>query len=121
MDTQTVEAINKIDTKQKLGIPLTPKEVALFELYGIPLTPSAQVEDKAAELDETEKKTVFVREYLSPLLRAADLNIDNAKYRIHPDSHEEIITVTYNNGFAKDICVTADSLRAIITDVMAQV
>lgn len=121
MDTHTVEQINQIETKRKLGIPLTQREVALFELYGIPLAPSSQVEDKTVELDETAKKTEFVREYLSPLLRAADLNIDNAKYRIHPDSHEEIITVTYNNGFAKDICVTADSLRAIITDVMAQV
>ncbi len=72
-------------------------------------------------IDETEQKTEFVKNYLSPLLRAAGVRVDNAKYRKHPESHEKIVTVTYESGFARDVCVTADSLRAIIADVLAVV
>lgn len=71
--------------------------------------------------DEIETKTEFVKKHLSPLLQAADLRIHNAKYRVHPESHEEIVSVVYESGFVRDVCVTADSLRAIVDDVMAAV
>ncbi len=122
MDTKTVKQINQIDAKRQLGLPLTAEEEALFELYGIPLTQPKQEEGNPdIEPSEETQKTAFVHSYLSPLLQAAGLNVKSAEYRRNLITCEEIVTVTYNNDYTKDVCVTADSLRAIITDVMAQV
>ena len=121
MDTKTVKQINQIDAKRQLGLPLTAEEEALFELYGIPRIMQVQPASNSDRLDEVKRKAVFVEYYLSPLLRAADLSITDAKYNFYPETNEEIVTVTYKNNFTRNVYVTADSFRAIITDVMAQV
>ena len=127
MNNQTTEQLKRIAAKQTLGLPLTSREVALWTLYGTfetvakPLVDLAEFESDDVKPSETTQKTAFVHNYLSPLLRAARLNIENAKYTACPKTREETITVTYTNGFTRDICVTADSLRAIITDVMSKV
>ena len=123
MNNQTTEQLKRIETKRTLGLPLTPSENAFYTLYGnfeaiaAPLVDIMEAETDS-EPSETTKKTGFVHNYLSPLLQAAGLNISNTKYRKHPDSNEEIVTVTYESGFARDICVTADSYIAIVADVL---
>lgn len=126
MNNQTTEQLKRIEAKRSLGLPLTPPENAFYTLYGNFETVAAplvdiienQKENTDSEPTEATKKTGFVCNYLSPLLRAAGLNISNAKYRKHPDSNEEIVTVTYESGFTRDICVTADSYIAIVADVL---
>lgn len=95
MDTKTVKQINQIDAKRQLCLPLTAEEEALFELYGIPRIMQVQPASTRDRLDEVKKKAVFVEYYLSPLLRAADLSITDAKYNFYPETNEEIVTVTY--------------------------
>lgn len=93
MDTKTVKQINQIDAKRQLCLPLTAEEEALFELYGIPRIMQVQPASTRDRLDEVKKKAVFVEYYLSPLLRAADLSITDAKYNFYPETNEEIVTV----------------------------
>lgn len=112
---QTDKELKRIEAKQTLGFPLTAHETASLTLYGI--VGRGQTADNDA-VKESARKAKFVAEYLSPLLRAAGLNINNAEYRKYPDSNEEIVTVKYESGFARDICVTADSFVAIVADVL---
>lgn len=126
MNNQTTEQLKRIETKRSLGLPLTPSENAFYTLYGnfeavaAPLVDLMENEKESpdSEPSEATQKTGFVCNYLSPLLRATGLRIDNAKYHIHPTSHEETITITYLSGFTRDVCVTADSLFAIVRDVL---
>lgn len=124
MNNQTTEQLKRIEAKRTLGLPLTPHENAFYTLYGnfetlaAPLVDLIEATNPDIEPSEATKKTAFVHDYLSPLLQAAGLNILNAKYRKHPDSNEEIVTVTYESGFARDICVTADSYITIVADVL---
>lgn len=64
----------------------------------------------------TEKKN-FVSYYLSPMLRKADNKIYSAEYNTD-DNDNEFITVTYINGCKRTVCVTGDSLIALIADVL---
>ena len=65
---------------------------------------------------KTEKKN-FVSYYLSPMLRMADNKIYSAEYDTD-DSGNEFVTVTYINGYKKIVCVTGDSLIALMGDVI---
>ena len=65
---------------------------------------------------KTEKKN-FVSYYLSPMLRKADNKIYSAEYDTD-DSGNEFVTVTYINGYKKTVCVTGDSLIALMDDVI---
>lgn len=65
---------------------------------------------------KTEKKN-FVSYYLSPMLRKADNKIYSAEYDID-NSGNEFVTVTYINGYKKTVCVTGDSLIALMDDVI---
>lgn len=104
MNNQTTEQLKRIDAKRTLGLPLTPSENAFYTLYGnfetiaAPLVDIIKADPTDIEPSEATQKTAFVHGYLSPLLRAAGLNINNAKYRKHTDSNEEIVTVTYEAG-----------------------
>lgn len=124
MNNQTTEQLKRIDAKRTLGLPLTPSENAFYTLYGnfetiaAPLVDVIKADPADIEPSEATQKTAFVHGYLSPLLRALGLRIDNAKYRMHPVSREEIITITYLSGYTRDVCVTADSFLAIVQDVL---
>lgn len=67
-------------------------------------------------MNEKQRKAKFVAEKLTPLLRAMQCEISNAEYTVL-DNGEEYVIITYTNGFTKRICVSADSLRAIVIDV----
>lgn len=67
-------------------------------------------------------KTGFVREYLYPLLHEIDSNIVSAEYVKATPSNEEYVNVYYattNMQYMRiQICVTANSKQAIVTDVI---
>ena len=65
---------------------------------------------------KTEKKN-FVNYYLSPMLRKADNKIYSAEYDTDSNGNE-FVTITYINGCKKIVCITGDSLTALVADVM---
>lgn len=65
---------------------------------------------------KTEKKN-FTSYYLSPMLRKADNKIYSAEYDTDSNGNE-FVTVTYINGYKKTVCVTGDSLIALMDDVI---
>lgn len=62
-------------------------------------------------------KAEFVHKYLQPLLRQIGYNIKFATY-FRYDNKEEFVKINYENGYTKLINVTADSLKAIVYDVL---
>ena len=62
-------------------------------------------------------KAHYVSAYLSPLLYAADHSIVCAGYKIDSNG-TETVTITYNNGHNVTVNVTANSLLAIVKDVI---
>ncbi len=69
-------------------------------------------------IDECLPKAEFVEKYLSPMLANAKMRIAKAKYQYDINTHAEYVYITYNSGFVRRVCVTADSLQALILDVM---
>lgn len=112
---QTDTILKKIEAKQTLGLPLTARESTLLTLYG---TPAHERKTENVAIEEGERKARFVAEYLSPLLRAADIRVANAKYWRDPETGEEIVTITHNSGYTRERCVTADSLIALTRDTI---
>lgn len=69
-------------------------------------------------MNEYARKGAFVEKYLSPMLAAADMQIERASYRCHIATGEEYVDIIYIGGHKRRVCVTADSLQALILDVM---
>lgn len=69
-------------------------------------------------MNEYARKGAFVEKYLSPMLAAADMQIERASYRCHIATGEEYVDIIYIGGQKRRVCVTADSLQALILDVM---
>lgn len=103
--TKTQENVKKALAKQTLGLPLTPHEHALVTLYG------------QSPVQQKENKPEFVEKYLKPLVVALGVGVVNVVYR-KTSEHDEIVTLIYENGYTTDVNVTADSLSAIVRDVM---
>lgn len=85
--------------------------------------------DRKTDADkESAQKAAFVEQYLSPLLRAAKVGVASAKYEKDIATGEETVVVIYKDGAlvksnyqpVKKICVTADSLIALTTDVLSK-
>lgn len=112
---QTDKELKRIEAKQTLGLPLTAHETALLTLYGT--TERERAAGNIAD-EESARKAKFVAEYLSPLLRAADIRVANAKYWRDPDTGEEVVIITHNSGYTRERCVTADSLIALTRDTI---
>lgn len=75
--------------------------------------------------EEATKKTDFVRDHLSPLLRAANIGVASANYEKDIATGEETVVVTYQTsggGYqaVKKVCVTADSFITLTTDVISK-
>ena len=106
MNTQTIkqEDLRRAMAKQTLGL-LTGRENSLITLFG------------QSSTYERENKPVFVEKYLKPLVVALQIGIANVVYR-KSDKYDEIVTLIYENGYTTDVSVTADSLSAIVRDVM---
>ncbi|MBQ6728440.1 MAG: hypothetical protein IJQ87_05810 [Clostridia bacterium] len=65
-----------------------------------------------------ENKKEFTDSYLKPLLCNARLGVIDAVYK--RSIRREIVVVTFDGGYKKNIDVTADSLAALATDVIKQ-
>lgn len=67
-----------------------------------------------------ENKNKFVSQYLKPLMLALRIDVKDVYYERHPhDGYigDEYVFVVFPNGYTKKICVTADSLIALVRDV----
>lgn len=104
MNTQTIKQ-EDLRRAMALGLPLTERENSLITLFG------------QSSTYERENKPVFVEKYLKPLVVALQIGIANVVYR-KSDKYDEIVTLIYENGYTTDVNVTADSLSAIVRDVM---
>lgn len=88
---------------------------------------TARVTDNQTDADkESAKKAAFVEQYLQPLLCTANVGVASAKYHKNKETGEETVVVAYKAHIlanpdlqpVKIICVTADSLIAMTTDVI---
>ena len=64
------------------------------------------------------EKRAFVLNELATLIMSIDSNITDVGFR-YKDG-DEYVLVLYKNGFERKICVTADSKRAIVSDVIRE-
>lgn len=68
-----------------------------------------------------ENKTKFVSQYLKPLMLALRIDVKDVYYERRPhDGYigDEYVVIVFPNGYTKQICVTADSLIALVRDVL---
>ena len=131
MSNQTIDTLKKIDAKRTLGLPLTASETAMLTFYGknaetdaVPVKIGVDMaggSDRTAYANEWASKAEFVRLYLAPMLRAAGVDVADVVYQINQRTREETVTLTYMWGASRDVCVTADSLFALTTDVISKI
>lgn len=50
----------------------------------------------------------------------AGVDVADVVYQIDKRTREETVTLTYTCGATRDVCVTADSLIALTTDVISK-
>ena len=69
-------------------------------------------------MNERTMKAEFVREYGELLKKYTGdrTHIESLEYSEN-EYHDEIVTVTFRNGYQKQINVTADSIMAITYDI----
>lgn len=103
--TKTQENVKKALAKQTLGLPLTPHEHALVTLYG------------QSPAQQKENKPEFVEKYLKPLVVALGVGVVNVVYR-KTSEYNESVTLFYESGYTVVKDVTADSLLALVRDVI---
>lgn len=63
-----------------------------------------------------QEKCAWVNGYLSATLREAGLDVWRLRYRV--SGAEEFVDVLFNNHYMKQVCVTGDSMKAIMADVL---
>lgn len=66
-----------------------------------------------------ENKKEFVENYLQPMIKEADSTVNSVTYR--KSAFDEIVDVEYIGGLSFCVCVTADSKRAIVKDVLRKI
>ena len=71
-------------------------------------------------MKEYQEKYMFVVEELKKACKVINPKIRNVHYTKHENGEEEVV-VTFENGYKKKICVTADSLKAIALDVIREI
>ncbi len=69
---------------------------------------------------EQEKKESFVRNELNALAVKINKDITDISYSV-TDADEEIVQVTWLNGYKRKICVTGDSFKGIVWDVLRRI
>lgn len=70
-----------------------------------------------------ENKKEFVSQYFKPLMLALRINVKDVYYERRPhDGYigDEYVVVVFSNGYTKQICVTADSLIALVRDALKE-
>lgn len=66
---------------------------------------------------ETAEKMQFVEELENTVILASKLTVKNLEYR--RQGSYETVTINFENGYAKHVNVSCDSLTAIALDVLA--
>lgn len=70
-------------------------------------------------MNEYQKKQEFVEKYLEPLIKAADCSVESVVYT---SDNGEYVTIRYRQSqYEIRVCVGADSLPALIRDVMKKI
>lgn len=116
---QTKQDLKRIEEKQTLGLPLSERETALLTLYGELAESTTDAATPApVQSDEYDRKAAFVEKHLAPMLAAAEMQVKHAEYRHHIATNEEYVDIVYISGYKCRVCVTADSLGALVADVM---
>lgn len=67
-------------------------------------------------VNERAEKRVFTKLYIEPLYKRLNSEITKVEYVVATPSNEEYIIIWYESGFRRQICVTANSLKAMIID-----
>ena len=70
--------------------------------------------------DEQLKKDSFVRNELRALAVKLDRDIADISYSV-TDVGEEIVEIKWVNGYKRKICVTGDSFKGIVWDVLRHI
>lgn len=63
-----------------------------------------------------QKKADFISEEYTALAKVINSSIVEMLYVHDSISNEEWLIITYESGYKKKICITCDSLRAIVFD-----
>ena len=71
-------------------------------------------------MKEYQEKYMFTVGELKKLCKVINPKIVNVYYTKHENNEEEI-TISFENGYKKKVCVTADSLKAMVVDVMKEI
>lgn len=68
-------------------------------------------------ITEAYSKRQWVNTYVDAMFKTSErMDIDSIRYRI--DGAEEYVIVTFKNGYTKRVCVTGDSDKAILMDIL---
>ena len=70
--------------------------------------------------EEQRKKEKFVERHLSPMLCDVGCSISGAEYYID-EYNSEIVELHYIGGSSTKVCVSCDSLPALVRDVFRRV
>lgn len=62
-------------------------------------------------------KKTFVDNYLKPLVLGMRIGVKDVQY-FHHENGEEVVVITYVDGYKTERCVTADSLLALSRDTL---
>lgn len=69
-------------------------------------------------LKEMQEKANFIdTEYLA-LAKKINKNIIGMTYVYDSNTYEEILVIEYKGGYTKKLCITCDSLKAIVWDTI---
>ncbi len=63
-------------------------------------------------------KSDFIEYSLQPFIKRLDDSVKSLSYLWDSKQHEEYCVIKYKNGYERKVCITADSERAITTDVL---
>lgn len=74
-------------------------------------------------ISEQQIKASFIEEELSMLMSRIDPQIKDLRYDVGTGDrmNEEYCVILFSNGYKKKVCITANSLSAITTDVLRAV
>lgn len=71
-------------------------------------------------IEEMNEKSDFIKEVYLPLAQRINDSIVDMDYVYDSRRYEELLVIAYDNGYRKIICITCDSLRAIVFDSIAR-
>lgn len=70
-----------------------------------------------------EGKQDFIKNLLLPLCQAINPDVESMTYidSENTATGDELCKITFNNGYFKMVCITADSFSGIVKDVLRKV